>query len=218
MKRQARKFEKRVYTMREAVTDIAVVAREFPRIREAFKSGRVGRGFGERIMNAVTAVNGCRYCTWLHAKMALENGTPEEDLLKIYANDVKSCSEDEVVALAFAQHYAESGCRPSREATKRLVACYGLEKARDVLTYIRLITIGNLLGNTYDGFLSRLRGAPAPGGSLLLEVIAAPFGYLVGLMIKFASRKARDRGGEASLFRKVASTNASLRDLPALTR
>jgi len=34
-----------------------------------------------------------------------------------------------------------------------------------------MIFFGNLLGNTFDAFLSRVRGVPAENSSLLFEVI-----------------------------------------------
>jgi hypothetical protein len=36
---------------------------------------------------------------------------------------------------------------------------------------IRMIKMGNLAGNTVDAFISRLKGAPAPGSSVLWEAV-----------------------------------------------
>lgn len=44
---------------------------------------------------------------------------------------------------------------------EKLIETYGSEKAWDIMAYIRMITMGNLAGNTFDTFFSRLRGAPA---------------------------------------------------------
>ncbi|MEW6242582.1 MAG: carboxymuconolactone decarboxylase family protein, partial [Chloroflexota bacterium] len=47
---------------------------------------------------------------------------------------------------------------------------YGQDTAEDILAYLRMITFGNLLGNTFDALLSRLKGKPAPDSSLWSEV------------------------------------------------
>jgi hypothetical protein len=38
------------------------------------------------------------------------------------------------------------------------------------MTYLRMITFGNLLGNTFDAILSRFSGKPAQGSSLWSEL------------------------------------------------
>jgi hypothetical protein len=47
---------------------------------------------------------------------------------------------------------------------------YGEEAANDIMTYLRMITFGNLLGNTFDAILSRFSGKPAQGSNLWSEL------------------------------------------------
>ena len=53
---------------------------------------------------------------------------------------------------------------------QKLVQTYGQERARDILAHVRMITLGNLSGNTFDALLSRLRGRPAEGSGLGSEL------------------------------------------------
>jgi AhpD family alkylhydroperoxidase len=130
-------------------------------------------------MLAVTAVNGCRYCTFVHNKLALEHGCSPEEIQDISHFNYAGLNQDEIIALAFAQHYAESRDSPSRDALKRLWQYYGKDKARDILNNIQLITVGNLTGNALDAFKSRLRGVPPEHGSFGFEFIV----YLIGLPV-----------------------------------
>jgi hypothetical protein len=38
--------------------------------------------------------------------------------------------------------------------------------AKDIMTYLRMVTFGNLLGNTFDALLNRFRDRPASGCTL----------------------------------------------------
>ncbi|MDX9991200.1 MAG: carboxymuconolactone decarboxylase family protein [Anaerolineales bacterium] len=163
-------FNKRIYSLpafREAVREIIS---HFDELRAAFRAGRIGKAFAEKIMLAVTQVNGCRYCSYGHSRAALAAGVSEAELQQLLQGEIGGFPEQEAVALAFAQHYAESGCQPAPASVQRLVDYYGDETARDIRAYLRMITFGNLLGNTFDALLSRLKGKPAPGSRLRDEL------------------------------------------------
>ncbi len=121
-------------------------------------------------MMVITSVNGCRYYSYGHARAALAAGIPEAELQKLMALELGTFPENEAVALSFAQHYAESCCNPDPAAWQRVRSYYGEEAANDIMTYLRMITFGNLLGNTFYAFLSRFSGKPAPGSTLWSEL------------------------------------------------
>ncbi len=62
----------------------------------------------------------------------------------------------EFVALAFAQHYAHTGGKPQRDAIYHLYRFYGPRTGRDIMSYIRIITVGNLAGNSVDALLDKI--------------------------------------------------------------
>jgi AhpD family alkylhydroperoxidase len=171
-------FNKRIYTFpafREAVHEIVA---HFDDLRAASRGGRINKPFAEKIMLTVTRVNGCRYCSYGHSRAALAVGVSETELQKLLSGEIGAFPEQEAVALAFAQHYAETCCQPDPAAWQRLVDYYGPEAARDIRAYLRMITFGNLLGNTFDALLSRLAGRPAPGSRLRDEL-----GVLLGVFV-----------------------------------
>ena len=163
-------FFKRLYTPHSLLQDFRDILAHFHEFRSAVRGKRVSKAFAEKIMLAVTAVNGCRYCSYGHAKTALASGVSQEEVDLLLSGEVGHASPEEAPALFFAQHYAESDGHPDPEMMQKLVETYGQEKARDVLAHIRMITLGNLSGNTFDALLSRLRGRPAEGSSMRSEL------------------------------------------------
>ena len=56
----------------------------------------------------------------------------------------------------YAQHWAESNAHPDPEVVEKLQHTYGEEKADAIHLVLRLIRMGNLMGNTWDQFLYRI--------------------------------------------------------------
>lgn len=129
----------------------------------------LSKEFMERIMLAVTSVNNCRYCSYFHTKVALESGCSDDEIRDILGGDFSCADQDELPALAFAQHFAESHEQPSREAVKQLIKIYGVKKSQQIITACRMITMGNLFGNTIDAYKHRYHNILPEDGSPLLE-------------------------------------------------
>ena len=107
-------------------------------------------------MLAVTAVNGCRYCSWFHTRQALGSGLAEEEIRDLLAGDIANCPLDEAVAVMYAQHWAESDAHPDPEAIRRLEQTYGPQKTEAIHLMLRMIRMANLLGNSWDFLIYRI--------------------------------------------------------------
>lgn len=122
--------------------------------KKARKSDPVSLAFRERLMLVVTEVNGCRYCSYFHAQVALTSGVPADELRDLLAGSIPvQTPAFELPALAYAQHWAERDARPDPDAEDRLRAIYGADGADAIHSVLRMIRIGNLLGNTGDYWL-----------------------------------------------------------------
>jgi AhpD family alkylhydroperoxidase len=174
---------KRVFTIMEFNAGMQEIINHMGDLRRAAHAGRVSKAFAEKIMLVVSRVNGCRYCSYGHNRAALSAGVSETELQNLLSLDLGTFPINEVVALTFAQHYAEANSQPDPTAWQRVVAYYGEETANDILAYLRIITFGNLLGNTFDALLSRITGKPIPDSSLRSEL-----GVLLGVFWVFPSR------------------------------
>jgi AhpD family alkylhydroperoxidase len=173
------RFTKRSYTFGGFIRDVAIAFRAnlAPIVTKTNGDGQyLTSRFTEHVMLAVTAVNKCRYCSWVHSRLALQSGCIRPEIEAILGSDFSNVDKSELVALAFAQHYAETRGKPDRAAARKLLLVYGIERASAIVTSIQDIMIGNLTGNTLDAFQARLRGLHVEGGSPLLEFIV----FLIG--------------------------------------
>ncbi|MCF8360748.1 MAG: carboxymuconolactone decarboxylase family protein [Prolixibacteraceae bacterium] len=173
-------FNKRFYTPRLFFGDIGFMLGHIPSIVGTFRDKHISKAFSEKIMNVVTAVNGCIYCSWLHARQALYSGISQEELKNVIKLQFQAdASEYELTALLYAQHYAETNRNPDPEMNRRLFDHYGDKTARHIIIIIRLIFFGNLYGNTWDAVISRFKGKPAKNSNLLFELIFFLLNFVV---------------------------------------
>jgi len=163
-------FYNRMYSVREAYRILYRGLRTLPALFRAKRNGELSGESAERIMLAVTEVNGCEVCSYAHAKMALEKGLGAEEIRMMLAGDTAAIPADEAIAIAFAQHYADSRGSPTREAWQRLVESYGTTKALGILGAAREMMIGNAYGIALSAFMSRVKGRPIARSSLPYEV------------------------------------------------
>lgn len=148
--------KRRYHSIKEMFADFLVPVKNRKRLREINDEGLISPDFRERLMLAVTAVNGCRYCSYAHTRMALKGGLSRAEITGLLEGDIGDCPEDELPAVLYAQHWAESGARPDPEMVQKLEETYGPEKSAAIHVMLRMIRLGNLLGNTFDYCLYRI--------------------------------------------------------------
>jgi AhpD family alkylhydroperoxidase len=182
-------YSGKIYTFRQYRQDVCFIIKNAPRFIRAFRNKNIPKSFTEKIMLVITAVNGCRYCSWFHAKQALASGMNENEIreildLQFHAN----ASDQEIPALLYAQNYAETDRKPDMEVSDRLIEFYGEKTAGDIILYIRAIYFGNFTGNTFDAFLSRIRGVKAENSNVFFEffffLLNFPVLFPISLLLK----------------------------------
>jgi len=98
------------------------------------------------------------------------------------------------VAVLYAQHVAGERGDADPGAERALAAAWSADEQAEIKAYITAITFGNLVGNSADAWVARLRGLPVEGGHPAGEAIAA----LVALpALVSAWAWSRTRGSEA---------------------
>jgi len=126
------------------------------KVRAVTKGEALDPAFRERLMLAVTEVNGCRYCRHTHARLALTAGLSEADVAELVTGSFDGSPPEQVPALLYAQHWAEADARPDPGARRRILETYGPAQTEAIETALRVIRVGNLAGNTWDGLLYRV--------------------------------------------------------------
>jgi len=151
------KFNKRVYeSWRAFFADVGFLARKRRLIRRVTRGGLLSSAFRERLTLAATVVYGCRYCSYLHTREALKSGLDKEEVVRLLTHSIESCPEEELVAIFYAQHWAESNAQLEADAVQRPEQSYGTGKAEAINLVLRMIRLGNLVGNSCDYLLYRI--------------------------------------------------------------
>jgi len=138
----AQQFYKKMYSLPEGYIILYQALRTMKYMVKGKKRKEISPEFIERIMLAVTEVNGCEVCTYGHTKMALEQGMSNEEIQKLLAGVTDGIPDDEVKAVFFAQHYADTRGHPSAASWQQIVDTYGTTKAlgifgRDTRNHVR---------------------------------------------------------------------------------
>ncbi|MEA1961643.1 MAG: carboxymuconolactone decarboxylase family protein [Bacillota bacterium] len=119
-------------------------------IKSAFRNTDISPTFQERLMLAVTSVNDCRYCSYHHTQMALQEGISAEEAGKLLEGSVDNCPPEEATALLYAQHWAENDGNPDAEVVQRIIDNYSKQTLHDIDMILHMIRMGNYSGNAVD--------------------------------------------------------------------
>lgn len=164
-----RGMPKRVFTPASFFSTIGNILASSPALIKALFKTKTSAVLREKIFLAVSSINDCRYCSWGHSHWALARGVSLEEVNQILSQQTDELlvrSPSEAAAILFAQHYAEFLERFEPESVDNLRQYYSQAQIAEILGYVRLITFGNLAGNTFDALLERLRGkARAPNSN-----------------------------------------------------
>ncbi|MDY0387788.1 MAG: carboxymuconolactone decarboxylase family protein [Methanolobus sp.] len=186
-------FGRKLYSLGEYYKIYYLALFSITDFRYAKKKKFLNEHFIERIMLAVTEVNGCPLCSFAHTKMALESGMSNEEIQNMLAGVRDDVPEEEISAVMFAQHYAETRGYPSKKSWERIVEIYGFRKAKGILGTIRMIMFGNAAGAAWGSFVNRLKKEEKADdrSNLLYEIgmILVTFIYLPIALIHTISTK-----------------------------
>lgn len=166
-------FRRKVLEPSHAIKDLSHVLKTFPFFAHDYLTNKIDKDFIKKLLLVVSEVNGCMYCSWFHGKMALFFSNIDPQVIEnILSTEIgQKISDYEIIGLAYAQHYAATNKKPDPEAVEMLYEYYGKYKAECIQICIDIIYLANLAGNTFDAFLSRLKGQKSPSSSFLFELI-----------------------------------------------
>jgi AhpD family alkylhydroperoxidase len=150
-------LERRIYhSLGELLTDLRIIMSRRKEIRSLMRGKVIAPALRERLMLVVTAVNQCRYCSYAHAREALSNGISQQEIEALGKGMFDGSPSEEVPALLYAQHWAETNGEPEALVRDQVVAQYGEQVVEMMELALRMIRAGNLSGNTFDYLLHRI--------------------------------------------------------------
>ncbi|WP_378936781.1 carboxymuconolactone decarboxylase family protein [Metabacillus herbersteinensis] len=80
---------KKIYNVKEFYVALYKGLRTFKYMKKNKKTNEMTPHLIERIMLAVTEVNGCEFCSYSHTKIALEQGMSQEEIKCFYPESLK---------------------------------------------------------------------------------------------------------------------------------
>lgn len=144
-------FRKRAYrSLGEILRDTAFIMGRRKTIKPLMRGKLIDNPFRERLMLAVTEVNGCRYCQYAHARMALKCGLSQSEIEALSTGALQGSPPEQLPALLYAQHWAETNANPDPQTRQRVLEQYGEEIMQAIELSLRMIRMGNLMGNSWD--------------------------------------------------------------------
>jgi AhpD family alkylhydroperoxidase len=201
---KTKELKAKIFTTSTFYRHFKIAIASFSDLRKARKNGNVSKAFSEKIMLAVTQVNGCRYCNYVHTKNAIDAGASEDEINRMLNGEFGESGNDQSVALLFAQHYADTDGNPDKVTYKKFAEHYGAQKATDILAMIRIIMTANIHGIALDSLVSRCKGKKMKGSKLINE-LGISLGILVLLpvaIIQLGSEKLFNTCSKNKIYRK----------------
>jgi alkylhydroperoxidase family enzyme len=131
-------FPRRTATLPALVPWIAELGRTLPGLVRSYRGGVDPRA-RERVILAVTEVNGCRYCAWIHGSW------------QDYLGD-RGLADAEDALVAYARACADAGVPVDPAPLRDHLPPQAVEAVRATVAQIE---VSNLVGNTVDGLLAR---------------------------------------------------------------
>ena len=165
-----REFNKRIFTIKEHLKIMNNAAKGFGLLQYTKKHKLFNKRFKERIMLAVTEVNGCELCSYIHTKIALSSGMERKEIIDILDGNKSDIPDKEIVGVLFGQHYADSHESPDKEAVNSLIEEYGREKAKIICAILAMITLTNSMGISMGLFKDRISLKRVKKSKLINEI------------------------------------------------
>jgi AhpD family alkylhydroperoxidase len=152
-------------SLREAAADIVALWMRAPVLAGVYLGRMLDPGLRERIMVAVSRVNACAGCTWVHERWALRAGVPTAELEAIGLGDLARLDDRSRAAIVYAAALAENRFRGTADRELAALAGRHLTAAerRAVEAVARMMALANLSASTL-GRMSRVGGRQAGPG------------------------------------------------------
>ncbi len=170
MIQKPKKFDKRIINLKTQNEHIRLFIENLNSFVEAQINPVISKSFSESVSLAISQVNGCKLCSYTHAKNALKSGMSEEEVEFLLSGGFDNAPKEQLEALLFAQHYADTKGNPDPEIKQKLLDVYGEEKTKDIMASFLMMNLTNLHGNTAEALGLRLKGKAVEYSSLWQEI------------------------------------------------
>ena len=167
-------FRKRTFDLPLFARSLASAIVHLPVLVVALLVPSTSRALREKVMLAVTSVNDCRYCSYVHTGLALANGVDLGELRQLLdSGTFGDVDERDAVATLFAQHFAATVRHPSADACAALARQFNAYQRLEIMAYIHAIYLRQPLWQHLRRVARTTVGAPGGRRSSFCEAIPA---------------------------------------------
>lgn len=163
--------QSRIFRIKDQIKNIYYGAKGFVLLRYQKKTRLMNKKLKERIMLAITEVNGCAMCSFVHTKVALSSGMSSQEIKEILGGDSSNIPTSDAVAVMFAQEFAYTKENPSKSSLDRIINEYGYEKAELIVAACHMITMTNGMGINMDNFYNRIKFKRDRNSNIIIELL-----------------------------------------------
>jgi AhpD family alkylhydroperoxidase len=159
----------------EWARDVVGLAQRSGPLAAVYLRGRLDATLRERVMVAVSRINACGGCTFVHQRWALRAGVSSEELEAIGLGDLAALDERSRAAVVYASALAEGRFRRpiapeiAAAAAERLT----VDEMRAIEAVARLMALANLSLSTAEAIAARAR-RPTTGSPRVPESPTRP--------------------------------------------
>lgn len=163
---------KRLFTLCERYRITVKAFRSIKYVKRGRKLGLIDEQFQERVMLAVTAVNDCPMCSYVHTGQALKSGMSNDEIQAFVSGEFPDVPPQQAKGVLFAQHYADQRGKYDPEVWAQVVNEYGIQKAQCVLASAATMMFGNSLGIPIGSIRNRFKGQkPDSRSNMFYEIV-----------------------------------------------
>jgi AhpD family alkylhydroperoxidase len=181
----------RLFTVKEHVKNIFTAGISFVELKKMKKKKIINKKLKERVMLAVSEVNGCAMCSWVHTRIALDAGMDNKEIKTILAGEMEGIPEEDVLAVLFAKNFAFNHDKIDPEMYQKLIDVYGENKAIAIVYVCNVITMTCAMGINLKLLRDRILFKRRKDSNLLVELtiplltmILFPFAVIKALFRK----------------------------------
>lgn len=138
----------------------------------------------ERIMLAISEVNGCAMCSFVHTKLALQAKMTPSEIKTILEGELSQIPEQDVLAVLFAKDFAANHEVIDPKFYTKIREYYGIDGARAIVCVCHVITMTTSMGIALAMLKDRLLFKPHRGSRFYRELLI-PLMTMVGFPLLF---------------------------------
>ncbi len=154
-------------------------------------------------MLAVAGANSCRQCSFAHREWALAEGLPEAELAAFEGLQPESFDARKWAAIAWAQAAARGDFTNVPDVIEaNFRRRFSAQEQADIELAARTMYWLNETSNGVDAFVSRLKGDPVPGSTVLSELVALVL-YAIAVPALVALFSIKQRRNPISILRDM---------------